>query len=382
MNLDCAALTFSRYPNRLLAGCTLCCLLLFAGVVPVAFAHSDEDEHEHEENGLLIFGDSLSDTGNAAALGAGIVTPPFAGLIPEGPYASLRFTNGRTWVEDLASKMDASDSARAVFQFPEEGRNYAVGGARARLVAGSFNLSEQVGLFLSSVDDEEIRSELLVMAFGGNDVRDAIVEFSTVLALGGSEPAAQFASAQMLCAAVANIELNVAVLYDAGARQFLVMNSPDLGVVPAITVLGSGASALGSELSGLFNLLLANGDTPLPGTGGLGICALTGVDVQGLTALESTLAGTELVLFDVFAVLNEVVADPQAFHLSNGIDACITPGVLSGAICQKPRNYVFWDGIHPTAAMHRIVGHKAAELLPVSHHARKQGKHRRRFTQR
>ncbi|VAW80703.1 Phospholipase/lecithinase/hemolysin [hydrothermal vent metagenome] len=356
-----------RRLSRLLALCTVSCLMLLAGTTVDSFARDDHHSGHHKGKSLLIFGDSLSDTGNAAALGAQIATPPFEGLIPAGPYSILRFTNGRTWVEHLAKKVGAPEAAKAVFQFPAKGRNYAVGGARARLVPGGFNLQEQVGLFLSSIGNTVTRKDRVVIALGGNDVRDAIVEFGSTLTSGGTEAAAQVAAAQILCQAVASIEQNVSLLHNfAGAKRFFVMNSPDLGLVPAITVLGSGASALGTKLSGLFNRLLASGDTPLPGSGGFGICALTGVSIHGLSVLESSLPGIEVMLFDVFSLLNEVVADPQVFHLSNGTDACITPGVIVGAICQKPQKYIFWDGIHPTAAMHRIVAHKAAALLPAT----------------
>ncbi len=187
---------------------TVCCLVLLVGITPVSFAHDDHHSDRHKGTHLLIFGDSLSDTGNAAALGAGITLPPFEGLIPSGPYYTLRFTNGRTWVEDLAKRIGTPETAKAVFLFPAEGRNYAVGGGRARSVPGSFNLPEQVGMFLSSADSAVTRRDLVIIAFGGNDVRDAIVEFGDVLASGGSGEAAQLASAQILCQAVASIEQN------------------------------------------------------------------------------------------------------------------------------------------------------------------------------
>jgi phospholipase/lecithinase/hemolysin len=30
-------------------------------------------------------------------------------------------------------------------------------------------------------------------------------------------------------------------------------------------------------------------------------------------------------------------------------------GVIQNAVCEEPSDFLFWDGVHPTAAGHRIV---------------------------
>src|ERR1043165_1234372 len=61
---------------------------------------------------IVVFGDSLSDPGNAFALTGQHLTPPSYGmttpedlltLIPDAPYArgGNHFSNGPTWIEDL-----------------------------------------------------------------------------------------------------------------------------------------------------------------------------------------------------------------------------------------------------------------------------------------
>lgn len=340
----------TRRRHRSIIVFAICCLVLLIGAAPPVNAHGKSHKSQ-----LKIFGDSLSDSGNAAALGAPINLRPFEGLIPDGPYFTLRFSNGRTWVERLANRLGTPDSGKAAFVFAGAGGNYAVGGGRARDVSDTFDLPEQVGFFLSGSDGTMGPKDWAVIQFGGNDVRDAIAAFVGVLSVGGTPEAANAAAAGVICEAVANIELNIGLLYEAaGAKRFLVVSSPDLGITPAVRALG--ASELGTGLSQLFNALLVLGDT--------GAC---GGAVQGLLNLQTSLPESEIVLFDVFALLNEVVADPEKFGLSNGVDSCITPGVFIGAVCHRPSHYVFWDGIHPTAAMHRIVARRAFyTLLGVS----------------
>jgi phospholipase/lecithinase/hemolysin len=63
-------------------------------------------------------------------------------------------------------------------------------------------------------------------------------------------------------------------------------------------------------------------------------------------------------------MLTDIVASPTAFGLMNVTMACITPGVAP-FVCRNPDSYLFWDGIHPTRAVHEILAEHAAELLAV-----------------
>jgi len=48
-------------------------------------------------NQIVVFGDSLSDSGNLFAATMGTTPPP--------PYYQGRFSNGPVWVEDLAGRL-------------------------------------------------------------------------------------------------------------------------------------------------------------------------------------------------------------------------------------------------------------------------------------
>ena len=101
------------------------------------------------DNRLVVFGDSLTDPGNAyAALGV-ISIPPYS-LIPSAPYASHTFSNGPTWAERLAVQLESPDSGAPAFVGPGAFTNYAVGGARARAGTGGYDLSAEVSLFLAN----------------------------------------------------------------------------------------------------------------------------------------------------------------------------------------------------------------------------------------
>jgi phospholipase/lecithinase/hemolysin len=129
-------------------------------------------------------------------------------------------------------------------------------------------------------------------------------------------------------------------LYAAGAREFLVLNVPNLGLTPAVRSSGSGAESAANSLAVSFNL-------GLNGT---------------LSGLAATLPAIQIVPFDFYSEANTLVANPEAFGLSDVEDACVTPNMPPFA-CQMPDEFLFWDGIHPTAAVHAILAQQAATAL-------------------
>mgnify|MGYP006225593635 CR=1 FL=1 len=302
-------------------------------------ANADKDYER-----LFIFGDSLSDPGNAFALTGNLLTPPYASLdallIPDAPYAvgRGRFSNGRTWIERLARSLEVKASARPAYAFNAKGRrgdNFAVGGARARSVGRGFDLADQVGFHLSRPLDEEIEEALYVVAMGGNDVRDALTAFD-------SDPTGASSTA-IITDAILAIGDNVGALYASGAREFFIVNSPDISLTPAVRTLDAnspGTRFVASLITTQFNTALE----------------------QLTDQLRSQLPGVSIALFNLQSLLNRVSADPEMFRLINVTDACIMPNQPPFR-CRKAKRYLFWDGIHPTKTGHKIFAHFAYEML-------------------
>ncbi len=314
-------------PKRWLVLALLACAPVFFSSAFAAKAPFD---------GLVVFGTSLSDPGNAFALVGGTNTPPDYSvdmfLVPDRPYArgGHHFSNGATWVEQLARPLGLAASANPAFRGGNSAAtNYAIGGARASDTGSPSDLPHQVDAFLTDVRNEAPASALYVIEMGGNDLRDALVAAQT-----GGQPAAL----AVLQAALDSINDQITRLYVAGARNFLVWNAPDIGLSPAINPSPQ-AAFFANQLVQAFN--------------------------GGLTFLLSQLAALpdiQFTVFDAYGKLNTVVAQPQLFGLSNVTSACIRPNDPP-FVCSKPDEFLFWDGIHPTKAGHALLAEEAALLL-------------------
>ena len=316
---------------------------ILLGLVAFAPGWAAADGFRRPFDRIVVFGDSLSDPGNAFALTGEHLTPPSYGmttpedlltLIPDFPYArgGNHFSNGPTWIEDLGRAIGLAASVRPAFAAGHgNATNYAVGGARARPV-GAFHLAVQVDAFLADVRGRASSESLHVIEFGGNDVRDA-------LALGGDPT--------VIAAAIGSIAAHIQILYSAGARKFLVWNSPNIAVTPAVRAIAA-----------------ANPGVPvLAAATGLSVGFKENLDIA-LAGLRAALPGIEIVRFDAFTEINRIVANPAAFGLSDVTTACIKPNVPPFQ-CRNPDRHLFWDGIHPTRAGHAITALLVGKTLLV-----------------
>ncbi len=291
-------------------------------------------------DGLVVFGDSLSDPGNAYLLLGTALTPPYATLdallVPDAPYAigGHHFSNGATWIEQFARSLELQADAGPAFSGRPGRSNYAVGGARARNSGSGVDLTDQVNLYLARVSGQADSERLYVIEFGGNDVRDAIA----ALAL---DPTGG-ASADIVGAALQAVADNLLSLYASGARSFLVSNSPDLSLTPAIRTLdrlqpGSGMAA--AIISAQYNAGLA------------GLIAQLGLQLPDASLQQ----------LDIYRLLGDVASDPQKYRMANTTEACVMNQPPFS--CAHPDRYLFWDGIHPTRAGHGLFADLASETL-------------------
>jgi len=299
-------------------------------------------------SGLYVLGDSLSDTGNVKVVYDGIVSSlggnsPVPGMlgtaIPSAAYhhdgaGGATFSNGPNYSQVFADRLGLSATASLL-----GGTNYAFGGARTdyqifQFVTPAFlGLTEQRDRLLADHPGGLDGGALYVVFGGGNNVQDLLTgsRSSGNTALGAPSSIAE---------TIADLGGIVNDLYSNGANHVMLVNAPDVGRVPRVNGLPPAAVATATLLSQSIN-----------------------AGIAGVVAAQEAL-GRDIIAFDVFGLLESVVANPAAYGLTNVTGRCFTGDDLGflpgGAVCDNPDEYLFWDGIHPTAKVHAILGNAMA----------------------
>jgi outer membrane lipase/esterase len=289
---------------------------------------------------MIVFGDSLSDSGNHFIAFKELSTRPFEPE-PDAPYliGGFHFSNGPTWAERLTTALGIPKSGAPALARPGHFTNYAVGRARARAEAPQFphfDLATQVGRFLGDFGGQAPPDALYVIWIGSNDVGDFLESLT---------PGDPDGDDTILGAAGTAIAGSVQTLALAGARSFLVLNVPNPALTPLLADLEDAVKLQVQFLTQMYNAGVADG--------------------LGLVQAGLAQFGIEITIrhFDADATLTAIVANPGEFGLKNATESCLAFGVVVNVICKKPQQYLFWDGLHPTTAAHGILAKEVKQAL-------------------
>jgi outer membrane lipase/esterase len=212
---------------------------------------------------------------------------------------------------------------------------------------GSAQISGPSPLIPPGVPNISVTDQVSQLLARGPLDPNAIYQFwggsNDILVIAGAAAAGQLTPAQVQAAVVqaaTGAVTQLARLRAAGARYLIVYNVPDIGRTPFAA--SQNAQATFTSLSTLFDATLDAG------------IAATGLQV---------------VHVNVFALLNEAIANPAAFGFTNAtIPACTTDSALNctPATLRDPNaalTFVFADGLHPTTRSAQIVAQAAASMI-------------------
>ena len=297
---------------------------------------------------LYAFGDSLSDAGNLSIATAVAGTEPVSPPYYQEHYGSISgnvFSNGPTWVQDLsvALKLGTLQPSLAT------GNDFAYGGAEtgsepqnaSNPQIAAISLPAQLAQFQAKVPSPSANA-LYTVSIGANDLL-------AILSSSGLTAAQQTTD---VTDAVTNEIGFIKSLVGDGAKTMLVLNVPDLGKTPDV-------------MQGVVN------------GSGMGSAALTAEATQLTTEYNTQLAGQlatvtglSAKIVDGFTLVDNAVADPVAYGLSNvttpvwsGNFTSASSGTLAATSTNAQNQFLFWDHLHPTEAGHEAIATLAEQQL-------------------
>ena len=327
-----------------------------------------ESDRADSYSNIYVFGDSLVDTGNlfnattfasesSESLGLDIAIPV---VPPSPPYFEGRLSNGQIWVDNLADEFDVDLTPATELSVASPGSdipspvtlidgnpvvspffdgntvdrsvNFGYAGATTGEsgtgVVGDLipGMEQQVEFFVTDhlqANQAADGDALYVLWGGSNDYFDGAIDPELV---------------------VDNIESEIELLYDAGARDFLVVNLPDLGAIPEANNPDLPASPEElSQLSDTHNSLLE----------------------ESVNELEDSLTGANITVLDIDTLFDDIQTNPEEFGLTNVTEPFLDPLTFTPTAGANPDDYLFYDTLHPTEAGHAIISDYALETLAV-----------------
>ncbi|KAL7156002.1 hypothetical protein ABFS83_03G113400 [Erythranthe nasuta] len=338
---------------------TLLCVFLFALLSQsICLSKLTPKNHGSKIRGMFVFGSSLVDNGNNNFLPNSIATAdysPYGADFPLGP--SGRFTNGKNVIDVLGEKLrlpiyippfnDPSTNGSEILH----GVNFASGGSGILDVtgapAGVTNLNQQIRNFeWTTLPDFELQ-------LGEKSTEIIMSEFLFVVGSGGNDYTLNYFRSNntnitledFTANLTATLSLQLKRLYDLGARKFVLMAINPNGCSPSATVRSPTRDCVEilNRASQMFNPNLK----------------------KLVDDIRPRLPGSNLVFVNTYKIIEDILRFPIIRGFTDAKSACCEVGVTGilckrgGLICPNRREYVFFDGLHPTEAVNYVIGSKA-----------------------
>ena len=297
-------------------------------------------------NQIFIFGDSLVDGGNLFNL--------TEGLVPPSGFSNGRFSNGDVWSGYLAQDLGLNPElwikspTEQITFIPNDGINFAIGGAKTDNTHITYDpddpddpqlpgLQQQVDYFIGLLGEKALDNPhaLGVLMAGANDY------FSLQL-----DPRIP----------VGNLKGEIEKLSDAGLKNILVSNLPDLGKTPLALSLGEKVSTGITTLTIAHNNLLKD----------------------ALKDLSQSKPDVNLIPFDFYTLFNDILTNPSEFGFDNVADSCTNINLTTGVLepehlyqdndlyqcsAELQNQFLFFDNQHPNTVAHRFIADEALRTV-------------------
>lgn len=309
---------------------------------------------------LIIFGDSVVDVGNNNDLETIIKSnflPYGRDFVKHKPTG--RFCNGKLASDFTAENLGFTSYPPAYLSKKAKGKNLLGGANFASAASGYFDatakLYNAIPLEQQLEYYKEYKTKLAEIA--GRSNASSIISGAVYLISAGSSDFVQnyyidpflyeaYTPDQFSDILIRSYTDFIQNLYDLGARKIGVTTLPPVGCLPAaITIFGSDSNKCVARL----NHDAVSFNKKLNATS---------------LRLQKKLSGLNLVVFDIYKTLFDLVTKPTDNGFFEARRGCCGTGLLETSILCNPKSvgtcanaseYVFWDSVHPSEAANKIL---------------------------
>ena len=321
---------------------------------------------QHGINKIVVFGDSLSDQGNLKS---------WFRLLLKSPYMGGRFTNGPNWLDYLHM-----ETGIAI-------QNWSMGGAVTDIKANEYHristkiagsVSDEIKRYRQQLGDDDkinnLASTLFIIWTGGNDYLSKLYSKNS-MATFIDKPDDQYLGYKICIKNITeNIINHVQTLYDIGARNFLVINMPDLGAMPEI---------LNLQYYHRYSKKQTPSQTVKLSRTLTKISNLHNERLQArLNSFSKTYFDAQITYGNVYNGLRNVMTAKHFFNHTRRFSYQLDPDFIwkfqsnpqtiqihqpcytgsvwgqdcTSTVCPYPEKTLFWDNIHPSSFGHCLIG--------------------------
>lgn len=323
-------------------------------------------KHASKIKGMFVFGSSLVDNGNNNFLPNSLAKADFFPYGIDFPLGSSgRFTNSENVVDILGKKLNLQDYIPP-FNDPStkgskivHGVNFASGGSgilddTGALAGNVTSLNQQIRNF------EKVTLPELERQMGNNNSMEILSEFLFVVGSGGNDYSLNYfvglsnsnVSLETFTAGLTDtLSAQLKRLHELGARKFVLMAINPNGCSPMATArlpTQEGCVESLNRAALMFNEKLQN----------------------LVDDIRPQMPGSNLVFVNAYKVLSDIIRYPRSHGFLDARNPCCEvtkiseggTGILckrGGSVCTNRKQYVFFDGLHPTKAVNIVIATKA-----------------------
>ncbi|CAK9321076.1 unnamed protein product [Citrullus colocynthis] len=315
---------------------------------------------KYNATSLLVFGDSSVDPGNNNLLSTAMKSnfPPygkdFFNARPTG-----RFCDGRLATDFIAEALGFGETVPAFLDRTLKPIDLLHGVSFASASSGYDDLTANFSNVLSLPKQLEYLMHYKLHLFRqvGHEKAESMIRNAIVVISMGTndflenyflEPLRpkQFSLDQYQNFLVSSMYHNVQVMHRLGVRRLVAVGVPPLGCMPVVRTITNQKTTCSkafNQAAYIFNAKMK----------------------LKLAAIKANL-GMLTSFVDAYAIVQAAVQNPTAYGFKETAKGCCGTGLVEygetckgSTTCPDPQNYVFWDAVHPSQKMYKILAAQA-----------------------